>query len=119
MYNKDEEKSSQTTERRAKMRYQIVGKNVDVTKSMEDAIYKKLKRIERYFKDDENIKCVVTVSTAHLDQTIEIAISTSNLDLRAKYTTNDFYEALDFCIDRLEGQMRKVKTKLIDLKRIL
>lgn len=112
MYNKDEEKSSQTTERRAKMRYQIVGKNVDVTKSMEDAIYKKLKRIERYFKDDENIKCVVTVSTAHLDQTIEIAISTSNLDLRAKYTTNDFYEALDFCIDRLEGQMRKVKTKL-------
>lgn len=112
MYNKDEEKSSLTTERRAKMRYQIVGKNVDVTKSMEDAIYKKLKRIERYFKDDENIKCVVTVSTAHLDQTIEIAISTSNLDLRAKYTTNDFYEALDFCIDRLEGQMRKVKTKL-------
>ncbi len=94
------------------MKYQIVGRNVKVTKAMEDAIYKKMSRMERYFKDDEDIKCVATICTTRLDQTIEIAINTSNLDLRAKYSGRDFYEALDLCVDRLEGQMRKVKTQL-------
>lgn len=94
------------------MKYQIVGKNVQVTKAMEDAIHKKMQRIERYFEDSDNIKCVATVSTARLDQTIEISIATKSLTLRAKVTNPDLYAALDLCIDRLEGQMRKMKTQL-------
>lgn len=99
------------------MKYQIVGKNVAVTKAMEEAFYKKMLRIERYFKEGTDAKCTATISTTRSDQTIEISISTKALDLRAKVTQEDFYAALDLCIDRLEGQMRKVKTQLDRSKR--
>lgn len=101
-----------TTERSYIMKYQIVGKNVAITAAMEEAIHKKMARIERYFDETKEVKCVATVSTAHLNQTIEISISTTHLDLRAKVTKSDFYEALDKAVDRLEDQMRKVKTQL-------
>lgn len=94
------------------MKYQIVGKNVQVTESMEEAIHKKMQRIERYFDDSVDVRCVATISTAHLDQTIEVSILTKNISLRAKVSDTDLYAALDICIDRLEGQMRKMKTQL-------
>lgn len=95
------------------MKYQIIGRNVTVTDAMENAVLKKMKRIERYFDETADVKCTTTISTAHHDQTIEIAIVTKNINLRAKVTDEDLYAALDLAIDKLEGQMRKMKT-LVD-----
>ncbi|MFA7222323.1 MAG: HPF/RaiA family ribosome-associated protein, partial [Bacilli bacterium] len=36
------------------MKYQIVGKNIVVTKAISDTIIKKLKRIEKYFDKDDD-----------------------------------------------------------------
>lgn len=95
------------------MKYQIIGRNVTVTEAMKGAIEKKLGRMERYFEEEADVRCTATVSTAHHDQTIEIAITTTNINLRAKVTADDLYAALDLAIDKLEGQMRKMKT-LVD-----
>ncbi len=95
------------------MKYQIIGRNVTITKAMENAVLKKMSRIERYFDGSDEVKCTATISTGHHDQTIEIAIVTTNMNLRAKVTNNDVYAALDLAIDKLEGQMRKMKT-LVD-----
>ena len=92
------------------MKYQIIGRNVTITKAMENAVLKKMSRIERYFDGSDEVKCTATISTGHHDQTIEIAIVTTNMNLRAKVTNNDVYAALDLAIDKLEGQMRKMKT---------
>ena len=82
------------------MKYQIIGRNVTITKAMENAVLKKMSRIERYFDGSDEVKCTATISTGHHDQTIEIAIVTTNMNL-------------DLAIDKLEGQMRKMKT-LVD-----
>ena len=93
------------------MKYQIIGKNITVTEGISSAVTKKLSRMERYFKDDE-IDCRVVVAAHGETAKIEITIFLPNFPLRAEVEHKDLYAALDLAIDKLEGQMRKVKTRM-------
>ena len=93
------------------MKYQIIGKNITVTDAISAAVQKKLSRMERYFKD-EDIDCRVVVSAHGETAKIEITIFLQNFPLRAEVEHKDLYAALDLAIDKLEGQMRKVKTRM-------
>ena len=93
------------------MKYQIIGKNITVTEGISAAVQKKLSRMERYFKD-EDIDCRVVVSSHGETAKIEITIFLQNFPLRAEVEHQDLYAALDLAIDKLEGQMRKVKTRM-------
>ncbi len=96
------------------MIFQYVCKDVPLTPAMQEACESKLKRFDRYFRSSDEVKCVVNISIYHQNrQAIEVAISSlSDFTLRAKQIEEDFYAALDGVIDKLEGQMRKVKTQL-------
>ena len=94
------------------MKYQIVGRSVKVTEAMEKQVLAKLSKLEKYFDKDADIKCVITFSVSHRDQAVEVAISARNIDLRAKVVSSDAYEAIDLVVDKLEGQIRKMKTQL-------
>ncbi len=93
------------------MKYQIIGKNITVTEGISSAVQKKLSRMERYFKD-EDIDCRVVVSSHGETAKIEITIFLQTFPLRAEVEHKDLYAALDLAIDKLEGQMRKVKTRM-------
>ena len=93
------------------MKYQIIGKNITVTEGISAAVQKKLSRMERYFRD-EDIDCRVVVSSHGETAKIEITIFLQNFPLRAEVEHKDLYAALDLAIDKLEGQMRKVKTRM-------
>ena len=45
-------------------------------------------------------------------QIIEVTIPTNKYTLRAEESNNDLYAAIDLVIDKLDGQIRKNKTKL-------
>ena len=94
------------------MKYQIIGKNVSITEGISSSVEKKLKRIEKYFLHDEDIECRAVVSTHKDSQKIEITIFMPQFTLRAEVEHKDLYAAIDLAIDKLEGQMRKVKTKM-------
>ena len=94
------------------MKYQIVGRSVKVTEAMEKQVLAKLSKLEKYFDKDADIKCVITFSVSHRDQAVEVAISAKNIDLRAKVVSSDAYEAIDLVVDKLEAQIRKMKTQL-------
>jgi putative sigma-54 modulation protein len=94
------------------MKCQIVGKNVEITEAMSQEIEKKLSRMDKYFVINDDITARVLVSTHHLEQKIEVTIITKMMDFRVEVRDPDVYNALDVAIDRLEGQMRKLKTKL-------
>ena len=99
------------------MKYQIVGRGIDVSPAMKEQTTKKLQRMEKYFGEGENVRCNVTFSVSHLDQTVEISIAAKHVSLRAKVKTDDAYQSLDLCLDKLEGQMRKMKTQFEKLKK--
>ena len=94
------------------MRCQIVGKNITVTESMRRTIEEKLSRMDKYFVINDDVVARVLVRTYKLAQKIEITINTKMMDFRVEVSDNDLYAAVDEAIDKLEGQMRKLKTKL-------
>lgn len=94
------------------MKIQIVGKNVDITEAMRNVFEDKLKRMEKYFVLNEDVNCKVLVSTHKASQKIEITIFTKMMDFRVEVRDDDAYAGMDLAIDKLEGQMRKLKTRL-------
>jgi putative sigma-54 modulation protein len=95
------------------MKYQIVGKNIVVTKAISDTIIKKLKRIEKYFDKDDDILCRAVCRTYRAAQKIEVTVFTKEMTFRAEVVNDDLYAAVDHAIDKLEGEMRKLKTKML------
>ncbi len=94
------------------MKCQIVGKNIEVTDSIRNAIEEKLHRMDKYFVINDDVVAKVLVRTYKTSQKVEITINTKMMDFRVEVKHEDLYAAIDIAIDKLEGQMRKLKTKL-------
>jgi len=94
------------------MKYQIIGKNIEITEGISSAIQKKMSKMDKYFLIDENVECRA-VCSAHIGvQKVEITIFLPRINLRAEVENEDLYAAIDSAIDKLEGQMRKLKTRM-------
>ena len=94
------------------MKCQITGKNIVVTDSIRNAIETKLRRMDKYFVNNEDVEAKVLIRTYKNAQKIEITIFTKMMDFRVEVKDDDLYAAVDLAIDKLEGQMRKLKTRL-------
>ncbi len=94
------------------MKYQIIGKNITVTDGIRSAIESKLSRMDKYFISSDDVSCRVVVRSYKVGAKIEVTIFTPQMDLRAEVSNDDLYAGVDLAIDKLEGQMRKVKTRM-------
>ena len=94
------------------MKYQILGKNIRVTEGISDAITKKLSKMDKYFLINDDVECRVVVSVHEHAQKVEVTIFLPSMPLRAEVEDADLYAAIDLVIDKLEGQMRKIKTRM-------
>ncbi len=95
------------------MKFQIVGKNILITEAISNVIQKKLSRIEKYFDKDADVLCRAVCRTYKTAQKIEITVFTPEMTFRAEVTSDDLYAAVDLAIDKLVGEMRKLKTKML------
>ena len=94
------------------MKVSIRGKNITVTKGIQDKVEKQLSKLDKYFIMSDNIEAKVLVRTYTFGQKIEVTIPTEYVLLRAEVVSDDLYNAVDLVIDKLEGQIRKYKTRL-------
>ena len=94
------------------MKYQIIGKNIQVTDAISSAIKKKLARMDKFFLINDDVECRAVVSVHGETQKVEITIFLPQMPLRAEVENEDLYAAIDLAIDKLVGQMRKVKTRM-------
>lgn len=94
------------------MKTNIRGDKIEITKSIRTHIEDKLERLDRYFENPEEVAANVIARVHNRDQVIEITIPTNVYTLRAEEKHSDLYAAVDLVIDKLEGQIRKNKTKL-------
>ena len=99
-------------ERSAFMKYQIIGKNIEVTEGIREAVENKLSRMDKYFLLNDDVTCRVVVRSYKVGTKIEVTIFTPQIDLRAEVSNPDLYAGIDLAIDKLEGQMRKIKTRM-------
>ena len=93
------------------MKKNIRGDKLVVTDAIKAYIDEKIEKLQKYF-DNNDIEAKIVIRVANGKQIIEVTIPTNKYTLRAEESHNDLYAAIDLVIDKLEGQIRKNKTKL-------
>lgn len=94
------------------MKIILRGKNIEITDAIEQKVADKLSKLDKYFIVSENVEARVLARTYPYGQKIEVTIPTEYVLLRAEVVDEDLYNAIDLVIDKLEGQIRKYKTRL-------
>ena len=94
------------------MEFVIVGKNIDVTPGLRQAVEDKIGKLERYFTPDTEVH--VTLSVEKDRQKIEITIPVKGSIIRAEQVSNDMYVSIDLVEETLERQLKKYKRKIVD-----
>ena len=93
------------------MTFIIIGKNIDVTPGLKEAVEHKLGKLERYFTPDTEIH--VTLSVQRERQKIEVTIPVKGDIIRSEQVSSDMYVSIDLVEEVIERQLRKYKNKLI------
>ena len=91
----------------------IRGDKLKITDSMHDYIEEKLGKLEKYLKNNDEIRANVIVKVKNHEQRVEITIPLKTYIVRAEETKDDFYAAVDKALDTLERQIRKNKTRMM------
>ena len=94
------------------MKYNIRGDKLVVTDAINSYVEDKLGKLDKYFRNDEIRANVLLKVRGANRQIIEVTIPTEKFILRCEEENNDLYAAIDLCVDKLERQIRKNKTKL-------
>ena len=90
----------------------IRGDKIKVTDSMKDYIKEKLEKLNKYLKNNNEIRANIAVRVKGKDQVVVITIPLKSLILRSEEKQDNFYKAVDKTIDKLVRQLRKNKTRL-------
>ena len=99
------------------MKYLIRGEKIQVTDSIKDYIQEKLSKMDKYLDNPENVEAKILIKVKGVEQRVEVTIQTKGYFLRAEEAHSDLYAAIDLIVDKLERQIRKYKTKLLDKSR--
>lgn len=93
------------------MKCKIRGEKIKVTTAIQEYIEMKLSKLDKYFKEPE-MEASILIKVKGNEQSIEVSIPYDKYTLRGEEKRDDLYAAIDLVIDKLEGQIRKTKTKL-------
>ena len=94
------------------MKISVRGDKIKVTEAMNNYVVEKLKKIDKYLDNPNEVSANVVVRVEKQGQKVEITIPLKNFMLRAEETQEDIYAAVDTIVDKIERQIRKNKTKL-------
>lgn len=94
------------------MKFIIIGKNIDVTPGLKEAVENKLGKLERYFTPDTEIH--VTLSVQRERQKIEVTIPVKGGIIRSEQESSDMYVSIDLVEEVIERQLRKYKNKIVE-----
>ena len=94
------------------MKFVIVGKNIDVTPGLKQAVEEKIGKLEKYFAQDTEVH--VTLSVEKDRHKIEVTIPVKGSIIRSEQVSNDMYVSIDLVEEIIERQLKKYKTKIID-----
>ena len=93
------------------MKITIVGRKLNVYEDTRELIEKKLSKLDKYFKA-ANTEATVTLSRKRNVSSLEVTINAGGTLLRSEQDAEDFRSALDRCVEAIERQIRKNKTRL-------
>ena len=97
------------------MKYNISGKNIELTPALENAVHEKIVKLDKYFND--SVTAQVTLSVEKLSHIIEVTIPFNGSVLRAEVEGKNMYNIMDDAVTVIEKQVNKFKNRLRDKHR--
>ena len=94
-----------------RMKFIIVGRNLEVTPGLRSAVEDKIGKLEKYFNPDTEVH--VTLSVEKDRQKIEVTIPVKGNIIRSEQVSNDMYVSIDLVEEIIERQLKKYKTKIV------
>lgn len=90
----------------------IRSKDIEVNKPIKDYIESKLEKVDKFFRNPNEITANIVLKLRGHEQIIEVTIPTKNLLIRNEESQSDLYAAIDLVMDKIERQIRKNKEKI-------
>lgn len=94
------------------MQLNLSGHHLEITPRIRQYAGNKFKRIKRHFSRVTQIHCVLSAEKSHYRA--EATVHLSQARLHADATRHDLNAAVDELIDKLDRQVRRHKSKLVD-----
>lgn len=93
------------------MKLTVKTKNIELTDALNDYVYKRFAKLEKYF--NEEISGTVTmIVEQHAIHRAEATIPLNGFILRAEAQSDDMYASIDAIEEKIERQIRKYKTRI-------
>ena len=92
------------------MKIEVIGRNYEVSERLKEITDKKLAKLDKYF-DGADTKAKVCFKKQAQALTIEVMLDYAGKFVRATASGDNFYDNLDVVIPKLEGQIRKHRTR--------
>ena len=94
------------------MKFVIIGRNIEVTEGLRDAVEDKIGKLEKYFHPDTEVH--VTLSVEKDRQKIDVTIPVKGSIIRSEQVSSDMYASIDLVEEIIERQLKKYKNKIVD-----
>lgn len=94
------------------MKFNIRGNKEILDESVKSYIETKIGKLDKFFENPDNICANVAIKKMNINEIIEVTIPIKRTILRSEVGNKDIYAAIDLVLEKLEGQLRKNKTKL-------
>lgn len=91
------------------MKFEIRGKNIELTDALKDYVEKRLSKLEKFIED---VRVQVTLTVEGDRHRVEVTIPLNGVILRGEVESEDMYSSIDLVVEKLEKQIDKHKTKL-------
>ena len=92
------------------MRIRMTSRHQKLVPKLKEYVEEKLDRLDRYY--DRIIDCEVIMDKEKMYETVEVNIKVYGSRLNVKAKDADITKAVDNCMDKLEAQLKKFKSKL-------
>ncbi|MBP3736321.1 MAG: ribosome-associated translation inhibitor RaiA [Lachnospiraceae bacterium] len=93
------------------MNITIVGKNIEVTPALREAVQDKLGKLDKFFNQETEANVRLSVDKDR--HRIEVTIPVKGDIIRSEQVSNDMYVSIDLVEEVIERQLKKYKNKII------
>jgi len=107
--------------RAEEMPVRVQGKHIAVTDALRAYAEQKLAKLPRYFDRVQDAQVVLSVArdrTRGRAQVVEVTVWCDGLVLRAEETSEDMYTSIDRAVEKLERQIEKFRSRIIEKRRL-
>ena len=92
------------------MKFEITARNYELSEKLRKVTEQKLSKLDKYF-GGEDVSARVSFKKQAQSLTLEVMLDYAGKFVRASATSDNFYNNIDIVLPKLEGQIRKHRTR--------